>query len=105
MIIKPVDLHSDTFNTLKDDLTMAINVLLTRMQVYNSDEAALTVKLNIDLLKSINDDVLPVFTHKITSTVQIKDEHRGELKGNYALERDAEGLYQLRLLDEQLGML
>ena len=101
MSTKPINMQADTFDKLKNDMTVAINTLLARMQAFGSDEATMTVKLDVEFLSSATGDTIPVFRHNIKSTVQVKDEVNGSLDENYALERDEDGLYELRELYQQ----
>ena len=107
MKIKPITLESDTFRRLKHDLTKAMQCLLANMEKYRSDEATLTCKIKISTEEKDlgqGDELVPSFTHKITSTVQIKDERTGALMGDYALEKDKTGSYALKVYTEQLEM-
>ena len=87
---KPITMESDTFAAMKQDMTVSLNRLLKNMQEYGSDKAALTVKLTVTLedqeLDNGEQGTVPKFEHKVSSTVQIKDETEGELDGNYILE-------------------
>ncbi len=105
---KPITMESDTFEKLKHDMTTALNKLLNKMRVYRSEKAALTVKLTVSLndteLDSGNEGTVPTFEHKVTSTVQIKDETTGKLDGEYVLEEDGHGGNVLKPLSSQVDM-
>ncbi len=102
-------LSSDTFNALKSDFDQVLRKTLTNMENKESEQAELTVKLKISLMKeqAPNFDSLipgaqrevikPKFDHKVSSVMQIKDEKTGTLSGNYELVWDGElGQYVMR---------
>ena len=106
-----IDMQSDTFKDLKNDMGIGINALLRNMQEYGADEATMTVKLTILL----NDNAIekngcsksvtiPTFKHKVSYTVQAKNEIEGKLYGDFALQSNGHGLYQLVPMSEQLRM-
>ena len=70
------------------------------MQKYGAEKAALGVKLTISLEEQDLDDgtkgIVPTFEHKVTSTVQRKDELDGRLGGEYVLADDEQGGHVLR---------
>lgn len=105
---KPITMESDTFAAMKQDITVSLNRLLKNMQEYGSDKAALTVKLTVTLedqeLDNGEQGTVPKFEHKVSSTVQIKDETEGELDGNYILEDDGHGGHVLKPLSQQMEM-
>ena len=101
--IKPVDMESDILRKIKKDLTDGLNLLLARMEKFDSDEAALTLKIGISR-KDAGGLIIPTFKHKVTSAVQVKDERDGELGGNYSLEKNKQNGYDLIVLDEQMEM-
>jgi hypothetical protein len=88
------------------------------MENKESEQAELTVKLKISLMKeqAPNFDSLipgaqrevikPKFDHKVSSVMQIKDEKTGTLSGNYELVWDGElGQYVMReIKDPQLSI-
>ena len=106
--IKPVNLESDTFAQMKQDLTMSINLLLRLMQRYGEDKAGLTLKLSVSLTEQELDNgdkgVVPTFEHKVTTAVQRKDETKGKLPGEYVLDPDGKGGYNLKPLSSQIDM-
>ena len=108
-IEKPITMESDTFFAMKQDMTHALNRLLNNMREYGSDKAALTLKLTITLEDQELDNgasgTVPKFEHKVSSTVQIKDETEGELAGTYILEDDGNGGHVLKPLSQQMDML
>lgn len=106
--IKPVNMDSDTFAVMKQDMSNAINRLLRHMQRYNAEKASLNVKLTVSLSQEELDNgekgTIPLFEHKVTSTVQIKDESAGKLGGEYVLVDDGKGGHELRPITDQLDM-
>ena len=111
MAIQKIDMQSDTFQILKNDMSIGINELLRNMQEFGVDEAEMTVKLKITL----NDDsikkegksipvTVPVFKHKVSYTVQSKAETEGTLQEDFVLEGDGHGGYKLVPRSEQLRM-
>jgi len=106
--VKPITMESDTFAAMKLDITTTLNRLLKNMQEYGSDKAALTLKLTVTLedheLDNGEQGTVPKFEHKVTSTVQIKDEAEGELAGQYVLEDDGNGGHVLKPLSQQMEM-
>lgn len=101
--MKPVNMDSDTFAQLKQDMTNAINRLLTHMQKYGSEKAAMAVKMTITL-DDESEGLVPKFEHKVTTTVQRKDDVSGSLAGEYVLEEDGKGGYMLKTLIDQASM-
>jgi hypothetical protein len=109
--IMNIDMQSDTFGDLKRDMGIGINALLRNMQEYGVDEASMTVKLTI-LLSDYSVEkngqsrpaTKPIFKHKVSYTVQAKNEIEGKLYGDFALESNGNGMYQLVPMSEQLRM-
>lgn len=106
--IKPINLESDTFAVMKMDMTTSFNRLLRHMQKYNAKEATLTVKVKVSLedqeLDNGEQGLVPSFEHKVSTSVQIKDENSGKLSGNYVLEEDGKGGYVIRPITDQMDM-
>ena len=106
--IKPVNLESDTFAQMKQDMTTSINRLLRLMQRYDAGKASLTLKLTISLdeqeLDGGEKGIVPTFEHKVTTTVQRKDETDGKLPGEYVLDPDGNGGFNLKPLSGQMDM-
>ena len=109
MAIQKIDMQSDTFQILKNDMSIGINELLRNMQEFGVDEAEMTVKLK----NTLNDDsikkeeksipvIVPVF--KVSYTVQSKAETEGKLQDDFVLEGDGYGGYKLVPRSEQLRM-
>lgn len=90
-------LDSTTFNDLKCDFNMVLRRTLANMERKESEQAELTVKLKISLMKELIPDysetkyrtdreiVRPLFSHKVSSVMQTKYEKSGLLCGDYEL--------------------
>ena len=90
-------LDSTAFSKMKEDFNSILKKTLSNMQVKESKEATLTLKLNISLTDAEAPDFSvpyenamhnikkPRFDHKISSVTQIKIEESGSLKGEYEL--------------------
>lgn len=106
--IKPVTMESETFKQIKEDMTTTLNRLLRRMQSFHADEASLTLKISIELSEEDTGDgtgIVPVFKHTVASAVQVKDKKQGEMGGDYTLEEDGSGGYNLKPIIDQTSML
>ncbi len=93
--VKPVNMNSDTFKDLKGDMTETMNKLIRNMIEFHSDKAAMTVKVTIQM-DSTAGVVFPKFKHKVSCTVQQKDEKNGEMFGVYTLEKNEDGTFFLK---------
>ncbi len=106
--IKPINMDSDTFAVMKQDMTTCLNRLLRHMQKYGAEKGTMTVKINVSLedqeLDNGEQGAVPTFEHKVATTVQIKDESSGKLSGNYVLEEDGKGGFVIRPLVDQMDM-
>lgn len=107
--IKELRLDGELFSQVRDDFNFVLQRLLGNMQEKGADSGALTLKLEIDFdtdrilnfdpsvegeTREINK---PRFKHKITSTVQIKDEKGGNMDTEMELVMDEEtGYYVLQ---------
>ncbi len=105
-------INSDTFTAMKNDFDKVLTRTLSNMLGKESDEATITLKLNISLREDEAPDFeatypnairaiqKPRFDHKISSVMQIKTEESGSLKGEYELIWDKEkGDYVMRPID------
>ena len=93
--VRPVDMDSDTFKALKKDMTAAVNRLIANMIEFKAEKAAVAVKLTVEMNEN-EGVILPKFKHKVSCTVQQKDEREGELFGVYTLQKAEDGTYYLR---------
>ncbi len=90
-------MESDAFNALKTDFNQVLRKTLSNMELKESEQAELTLKLKITLQKDTAPDfsetkyraerdiTRPMFTHKVSSVMQTKCEKSGVLSGNYEL--------------------
>lgn len=95
--ILTLNIDSNAFAAMKEDFNKVLRRTLSNMQTKESDEATLTLKLNIRLTEMVVPDYSshdtfatrtihnPRFDHKINSVMQIKTEESGSLKGEYEL--------------------
>lgn len=109
--IQKINMESDTFQIMKNDMSIGITELLRNMQEFGVDEAEMSVNLTItlrdDSVKVGNQTrpvTVPVFKHKVSYTVQSKSVTEGKLQENVSLEPNGHGGYQLVPLSEQLRM-
>ena len=107
--VKPIDFRSDTFGYLLDDMTESFNKLLRDMEAHGSDDGVFNIKIPVHLEdRKLEDGVehtVPQIKHKIKSGFQVVNEAEGEMDGEYVLEKNEDGNYQLSLFSEQLDML
>ena len=100
--ILKLNINSNAFENMKEDFDKVLKRTLGNMQIKESDEATLTLKLNISLTEMEVPDFesefpnamrkihKPRFDHKVSSVMQIKTEESGHLKGEYELVWDEE---------------
>lgn len=100
--ILKLNINSNAFENLKADFDKVLRRTLGNMQIKESDEATLTLKLSIKLTDMEVPDFdaaypnamrkihKPRFDHKVSSVMQIKTEESGHLKGEYELVWDEE---------------
>ena len=81
-----VSIYSEAFHKLREDFDKIMISTLARMQEKGSEDATITLKIDIGLEKTfapvrgttqMRDVYLPTFEHKITSAMQIKQEVKG----------------------------
>ena len=95
--ILTLNINSTAFDQMKEDFDKVLNRTLANMLEKESQEAVLSLKLNIGIekvdvrdydaadenaKKTINK---PSFSHKLGSVMQIKTQESGEMKGEYEL--------------------
>ena len=103
----PVNLESNTFEAMKADMTAALGGLLRLMQTYGESKGQLMLRLNVNLESGMDNGekvVVPYFEHKVTTTVQRKDELGGQMGGDLTLVKDPLGGYVLRAFSGQVDM-
>ena len=100
--ILKLNINSNAFENMKEDFDKVLKRTLGNMQIKESDEATLTLKLNISLTEMEVPDFESEFPnamrkihktrfdHKVSSVMQIKTEESGHLKGEYELVWDEE---------------
>lgn len=85
---KKLDFNSDTFASIKEDLNEVLQNLLKNMLEKGSSEGSMTLKINVSFdegeyynSSGENSGIIniPVFEHKVTSSVQIKSKTSGRL--------------------------
>ena len=107
-----LSLNGETFNNLKMDFEQMLQNLLTEMKKRGSQDGSLTIKLNGTLtpgqardLQSTTDGAMrditkPMFVHKMSTVMQLKDERSGQQGGNFELVWDEEtGEWVMREID------
>lgn len=94
--VKHLNFESDTFSDMKRDMNFVLQRLLGNMQEKGATEGSMTLKVDISLtdeyIPNYDPEIegesrkisKPKFKHKVTSTVQIKDEK----SGNYDTEME-----------------
>lgn len=88
-----LNLDSDAFNAFKSDFNMILRNTLLTMQQKDVEDASITVKFDISLLKQANPNVdspdsigerditSPTFKHKVAASMKIKSEKGGYVGG------------------------
>ncbi len=99
--VMPVDMNSDTFDALKKDMTVTINKLIRNMIDFKSEKAAMTVKVTVEM-DDADGCIIPRIKHKVSCTVQQKDEREGQIYGVYTLEKNEDGTYRLERQQTEL---
>lgn len=74
-------LDSDTFETVRANFDLLLQKLLNKMSQNDSDEGSITLKIDIQMMSEFIPDEdggshkanKPVFKHKVTTTVPVKD--------------------------------
>lgn len=106
--IKKMTLDSDIFDQLRTDANFVLQRLIGNMFEKESDEGTMTLKLEIsfdnEFIPNYDKNVdgetreihKPKFKHKITSSVQIKDEKSGNMDSEMELVMDENGCYVLK---------
>lgn len=96
--------ESEALSALKGDFNQVLVKTLANMKKKESEHAEITLKLTIDLTEGTAPDfenstpdyqaerdiVKPVFLHKVSSLIKIKDEKSGVFSGDYELVWDDE---------------
>lgn len=89
MSIFELHLEGDAFAGLRTDFNQLLRDILQNMEHYETEDAQMTVKLDISLIKSMTEDyreiVKPQFKHKITTVMKLQNDKSGFLDGDYEL--------------------
>ena len=89
MSIFELHLEGDAFAGLRTDFNQLLRDILQNMERYETEDAQMTVKLDISLIKSMTEDyreiVKPQFKHKITTVMKMQNDKSGFLDGDYEL--------------------
>lgn len=95
-----LNINSSVFDSMKNDFNSVLKKTLANMRSKQGEAAEISLKLKITLeednvpdLYSKDDNgrrdiVKPIFNHKVSSVMQIKEEESGSMKGNYELVYD-----------------
>lgn len=106
--IKKMTLDSDIFDQLRTDFNFVLQRLIGNMLEKESNDGSMTLKLDISLdneyIPNFDENVdgetreihKPKFKHKVTSSVQIKDEKSGNMDSEMELVMDENGCYVLK---------
>ncbi|MEG2621443.1 MAG: hypothetical protein RSC06_00960 [Clostridia bacterium] len=95
--IKPITLESETLKAMKKDMDEIINKTIKTMQMCQSTEGTITVKMKVTIEKrgianenAYRTGIIPKIEHDVQSVVQTKDKKSGSMSGEYELVYDAE---------------
>ena len=108
-----LNLNSEAFSSMKDDFNRVLKKTLANMQSKEGEVAEITMKLKITLEEDDVPDIYceegtgrrsivkPIFNHKVSSVMQIKEEESGSMKGNYEIVYDTDkDEYIMRPIDD-----
>lgn len=104
-------LDADAFVTMRNDFDRMLINTVRSMMMKNSDTATVSLKLDIDLLRTtavddeapdgVRDIIMPRFEHKVSSVMQMKAEEKGKADGVYELSwDDVRNEYGMRAISE-----
>lgn len=97
-----LNINSSVFDSMKNDFNSVLKKTLANMRSKQGEAAEISLKLKITLEEDNvpdlysedgngrRDIVKPIFNHKVSSVMQIKEEESGSMKGNYELVYDKE---------------
>ena len=92
MQITDISIYSDAFEKLREDFDRLMQQTIHNMKEKGSSDAAVSVKIDIELEKtfapvelpdgtrSTRDVYIPKFTHKVSSVLNIKSETKGSFE-------------------------
>lgn len=110
MSIFELHLKGDAFAGLRTDFNQLLRDILQNMEHYETEDAQMTVKLDISLIKSMTEDyreiVKPQFKHKITTVMKLQNDKSGFLDGDYELvwDKDKGDYVMIALGGEQVSI-
>lgn len=110
MSIFELHLEGDAFAGLRTDFNQLLRDILQNMEHYETEDAQMTVKLDISLIKSMTEDyreiVKPQFKHKITTVMKLQNDKSGFLDGDYELvwDKDKGDYVMIALGGEQVSI-
>lgn len=106
--VMPIDFESETFGYILEDMTSDMNTLLRNMDDMGASDGKFTLTINVHLEEKECEDgeerIMPVIKHKIKSGFQVQHESDGQLDGEYCLDKNEDGNFQLTLLHEQMSI-
>ena len=100
MQITDISIYSDAFEKLREDFDRLMQQTIHNMKEKGSSDAAVSVKIDIELEKtfapvelpdgtrSTRDVYIPKFTHKVSSVLNIKSETKGSFEEECELRWD-----------------
>lgn len=107
--IYKVSINDDIFEFMKLNFDEMLNNILFSMQKKESDNGELTLKISLSreteeqqnpiFGKEIESYIKPRFEHKITSSIQIKDERSGSFDEDYKLVSE-DGKYYVQKIED-----
>lgn len=104
----PLSIESGCFTSMRCDLNAMLQKTVASMLEKSSDEAAVTLKINIGLFRSSDGSgiIKPTITHKVTSAITSRETVDGYVSGDYALDFDEEQeRYTMRELPPEGGQM
>lgn len=103
-----LSIESPCFISMRTDLDAMLQKTVASMLEKSSDEAAVTLKINIGLFRSSDGSgiIKPTITHKVTSAITSRETVDGYVSGDYALDFDEEQeRYTMRELPPEGGQM
>lgn len=103
-----LSIESPCFISMRTDLDAMLQKTVASMLEKSSDEAAVTLKINIGLFRSSDGSgiIKPTITHKVTSAITSRETVDGYVSGDYALDFDEEQeRYTMRELPTEGGQM
>lgn len=103
-----ISIESLYLTSMRTDLNAMLQKTVASMLEKSSDEAAVTLKINIGLFRSSDGSgiIKPTITHKVTSAITSRETVDGYVSGDYALDFDEEQeRYTMRELPPEGGQM